>query len=163
MCGLAAGSDGTAAREWKAAALAEHGYGTSHLFPLRMAAAPFEVMHYAALAAAAVGSQAEAQALARQLFVDGSIPPPLQAAALQSLVSTCKAAMAAYPRSFDSDRAELDQLQDAAAAGTAAGAGNKRRRQVLQVLVYERQVLSRTVFVLQQELRDVQRLSQRVG
>ena len=35
--------------------------------------------------------------------------------------------------------------------------------QVLQVLVYERQVLSRTVFVLQQELRDVQRLSQRAG
>ncbi|KAL4443502.1 hypothetical protein ABPG75_011239 [Micractinium tetrahymenae] len=158
----------------KAAALAAFGMGPSQLFPLRMAAAPFELVHYAALAAAEVGSEQEAGQLAQRLFGAGDIPPTLQQPALEAVVAACQAAMKAYPSSLEADRAELAKLEAADAAEAAAAAGQRqsggsdagqqrrqRRHQVLQVLVYERQVLARTAFVLQQELKDLRRMAGR--
>ncbi|PSC72364.1 ribulose-1,5 bisphosphate carboxylase oxygenase large subunit N-chloroplastic [Micractinium conductrix] len=162
------------AAAWKAAALAAHGLSPSRAFPLRMSAAPFELTHYAAMLAAEVGSEGEAAALADSLFLRGEIPAALQQPALEAVVAACQAATKAYPCSFDEDRAELDRLEAAAAtAGSAAvtssagGSGSgedarqQRRRQVLQVLVYERQVLARTAFVLQHELKDLRRMARR--
>lgn len=124
--------------------------------------------------AAEVGSEGEAAALADSLFLRGEIPAALQQPALEAVVAACQAATKAYPCSFDEDRAELDRLEAAAAtAGSAAvtssagGSGSgedarqQRRRQVLQVLVYERQVLARTAFVLQHELKDLRRMARR--
>jgi hypothetical protein len=145
--------------QWKTAALERRGLAASQLFPLRMQAAPVEVVRFAAFAAAEVDSSDAAERLAAQLFGEGAIPSlALQAAALQAVVKACKAALAAYPRAFDVDRAELERLRDEAAAGGEEDEGRRRRRHVLQVLVYERQVLNRTVFVMQQELKDLQRM-----
>lgn len=145
----------------KAAALARRGFAASQLFPLRMGAAPWELTHYAALSAAEVGSEAEAEALAARLFDGDDMPRELQAAALEAVVRACQQAQQAYRSSLEADRAELDSLQAAAADGAAAGEGERerRRRQVLQCTVYERQVLARTVFVLGQELKDLKRMA----
>ncbi|KAL4447375.1 hypothetical protein ABPG77_007408 [Micractinium sp. CCAP 211/92] len=159
------------ASDAKAAALAAFGMAPSQLFPLRMAAAPFGLVHYAALAAAEVRSEDAAQ-LAQRLLGDGDIPPALQQPALEAVVAACQAAMKAYPSSLEADRAELAKLEAEAAAVAAAGQQQQgggdsawqrrnRRRQVLQVLVYERQVLARTTFVLQQELKDLRRMAGR--
>lgn len=146
--------------------------GPSQVFPVRMAAAPFGLVHYAALAAADVGSPEDAARLAQQLFGAGDIPPALQQPALEAVVAACQAAMKAYPSSLEADRTELANLEaehraEAAAASRqhngneAAWQRRERRRQVLQVLVYERQVLARTAFVLQQELKDLRRMAAR--
>ena len=160
-------------------------------FPLRMQAAPHTLMCFAAFAASQPGDEAEAADLARRLLVEGGadpLPPPLQQAALETVVAACQAALRGFASSLEADRAELEELlkqqqqhkaragsgRPAAAAGeegssrdvdssnaeaaeAAAAVTRERRRQVLQVLVFERQVLNRTVFVLQQELRDVRR------
>lgn len=162
---------------WKAEALGRRGFAPSQLFPLRMVAAPWELMHYAALSVSEPASEAEAEVLARRLFDEDDMPPALQQAALERVVRACQAAQKAYPSSMDADRAELDALQEAAGAAQPAAAGGdssggngsgqegregereRRRRQVLQCTVYERQVLARTVFVLQQELKDLKRMS----
>lgn len=144
----------------------------SELFPLRMAAAPFGLVHYAALAAAEVCGSEEAAQLAQQLFGAGDIPPALQRPALEAVVAACQAAMKGYPSSLEAARDELAKLEAEEAAEAAAGqrqqGGNNAarqrrqlRRQVLQVVVYERQVLARTAFVLQQELKDLRRMAGR--
>ena len=125
-----------------------------------MGGAPLELVCFAALAAAQPGSKEEAEAVARAALDTGELPPQLRAAALETVVGACKAAQGSYRSSFDDDRAELQRLQDRAAARPDSGGEAERgarRRQVLQVLVHERQVLARTVFVMQQELRDLRR------
>ena len=175
---LSSGGEGAAAHEWKAAALRKRGLAPSQLFPLRMTAAPFDLVHFAGFAEAEVGSQEEADALAQRLFGEGDFPPALQQEAVEAVVRACQAALKGYGASLEADRAELERLQQeeeaAQAAGQAAGSGaagggsepegaqqqqRRRRRQVLQVLVYERQVLNRTVFILQQELKDLKRMA----
>lgn len=141
--------DDDPARAWKAAALARHGFATSQLFPLRMAAAPWELLHFAGLSVAEVGSAAEADALAVQLFERDDFPRELQPAALEAVIRACQAAQQAYPSSLDADRAELEALQQQQAAAAAGGASSGssqapvRRQQVLQVLIFERQVRER--------------------
>lgn len=169
--------DGDPAAAAKAAALARRGFAPSQLFPLRMAAAPWELTHYAALCVAEVGSEAEAEALAARLFDGDDMPRELQAAALEAVVHACQRAQQAYPSSLEADRAELEELQAAATAAAAAGASGAagaaaaaeggsgeseraaRRRAVLQCTVYERQVLARTLFVVGQELKDLKRMA----
>ncbi|PRW56824.1 ribulose-1,5 bisphosphate carboxylase oxygenase large subunit N- chloroplastic [Chlorella sorokiniana] len=151
-------------RDWKAAALARHGFAPSQLFPLRMQAAPWELMHYAGMCVAEVGSAADADSLAERLFRQDDFPRELQPVALEAVIRACQAAQQAYPSSLDADRAELEALQQQQQAGGGSGSGSSgaapsRRQQVLQVLIYERQVLARTIFILQQELRDVKRLA----
>jgi hypothetical protein len=169
---LSSSGKGAAAYEWKAAALRKRDLAPSQLFPLKMTAAPFDLVHFAAFAEADVGSQEEADALVQRLFGEGDFPPALQQAAVEAVVQACQAALKGYAASLEADRAELELLQQqeeaAQAAAQAAGSGaatggseqeaeqqrqRQRRRQVLQVLVYERQVLNRTVFILQQELK----------
>ncbi|KAI7843368.1 hypothetical protein COHA_003064 [Chlorella ohadii] len=146
---------------WKAAALARHGFASSQLFPLRMQAAPWELLHYAGLCVAEVGNAAEADSLAERLFKQDDFPRELQPAALEAVIRACQAAQQAYASSLDADRAELEALeqQQQVAGSSSSGAAPSRRQQVLQVLVYERQVLARTILILQQELRDVKRLA----
>lgn len=110
-------------------------------------------MHFAGLGAAAASSRAEVDELAARLFQRDDFLPDLQPAALEAVVQACQAAQQAYPSSFDDARAEADRL----AAALGSGGQPSRREQVLRVLVYERQVLARTVFVLQQELKDLRR------
>ena len=138
--------DDDPARAWKAAALARHGFAASQLFPLRMAAAPWELMHFAGMCVAEVGSAAEADGLAARLFEQDDFPRELQPAALEAVIRACQAAQQAYPSPLDADRAELEALQQQQATAAAGGGGGGisgapgRRQQVLQVLIYERQV-----------------------
>ncbi len=127
---------------WKAAALARHGFASSQLFPLRMQAAPWELLHYAGLCVAEVGNAAEADSLAERLFKQDDFPRELQPAALEAVIRACQAAQQAYASSLDADRAELEALeqQQQVAGSSSSGAAPSRRQQVLQVLVYERQV-----------------------
>ena len=143
--------------EWRTAALARHGLGARQAFPLRMNAVPWGLPHWCAFAAAPVGSAAEAAALADAVFGADSLPPALQRPALEEVVARCQAALVRYPSTLDQQRAELEALQ-AVAAEEEGTAGRRRRRDVLRVLVQERQILHRTVFLLQQELRDLKRL-----
>lgn len=130
------------AHAWKVAALARHGFAPSQLFPLRMQAAPWELMHFAGMCVAEVGSAAEADRLAERLFKQDDFPRELQPVALEAVIRACQAAQQAYPSSLDTDRAELEALQQQAGGGSGAGgeATPSRRQQVLQVLIYERQV-----------------------
>lgn len=136
------------AHAWKAAALARHGFAPSQLFPLRMQAAPWELMHFAGMCVAQVGSAAEVNSLAGRLFQQDDFPRELQPVALEAVICACQAAQQAYPSSLDADRAELEALEQQQQRGTAGSSGGgggataapSRRQQVLQVLIYERQV-----------------------
>ena len=135
---------GDPACAWKTAALARHGFAPSQLFPLRMQAAPWELMHFAGMCVAEVGSAAEADSLAERLLKQDDFPRELQPVALEAVIRACQAAQQAYPSSLDADRAELEALQQQAGGGSGSGSGGEaapsRRQQVLQVLIYERQV-----------------------
>ena len=153
--------------------------GAQSALPAQDDGGAFDLVHFAGFAEAEVGSQEEADALAERLFGEGDFPPALQQTAVEAVVRACQAALKGHPASLEADRAELERLQQQeaasqAAAAQAAGSGaagggseqeeeqqrrRQRRRQVLQVLVYERQVLHRTVFILQQELKDLKRMA----
>lgn len=162
---------------WKLAALEQHGFpGTAATFPLRLGALPEEALRYAAFAAEEVGSAEQAEALARELFAQGRLPPGSAArrAAMEGVVRRCQAALGGYAGSLECDARELEQLQrgeaeQAVSSGNAGGGGRsssnpgggeevaaalRRRRDVLQVLVAERRILHRAVFLLSQELRE---------
>lgn len=165
------------ARQWKAEVLEGQGLGSPQVFPLRMGALPQGLLQYAALAAARVGSLEEARQLAAQLFggsggsgggaalTGGSAE--LHCTALKEVLQQCQARLKAYVAPLDANKRELEGLQQqqgrAAAAGRSGSEGQQpqqhrsRREQVLQVIVFEQQVLSRTVFLLQQQLRQLRR------
>eukprot|EP00887_Chlorella_sp_A99_P006062 scaffold22.g6062.t1 len=162
---------------WKAAALERRGLPASRVFPLRLGAVPEELLRWAAFAAAPAGGAAEAEAAAGELLGGGRpLPARARHAAQQLLASRCRTALAGYPSSLEEDVRELARLKEERGKGEASGGGaesgsggsarrgdaaaeagaaveRRRRRQVLQVLVAEKRVLHRTVFLLHQELR----------
>jgi hypothetical protein len=140
------GLDGAA----KAAALRRRDRGETAIFPLRMGAFPDGFFEFAAFAAADAASEEDAESLARALFDDGGGGVAgLQG--IEAAVKACRNALARYPRSLEADKAELEALQaDRKKEGQDV---LSRKEIVLGVLVRERQVLSRAIFLLQQELR----------
>ncbi|GAB4816512.1 hypothetical protein N2152v2_003558 [Parachlorella kessleri] len=163
---------------WKQEALRSHGLAPLQVFPLRMGALPQGLLEFAALASATPTSLAEAQQLATQLFgssktgfagggttsLGGS--HELHAAALLEVVRRCQAALKGYPSSLESNKAELTRLQQqwpiSKAYSPQSGAGGLSpggmlQQQVLQLVVHEQQVLSRTTFLLQQQLSQLRR------
>lgn len=152
----------------KAAALAAAGLRDQD-FPLRMGATPGALLSLAAFAAAPAESAEEAERLARQLLHDGgggdpfAARPDLRPAALRQVVAWCQEALEGYPSDLTSDQRELRTLQEQSSAPSSGSGGggrspaSRRRESVLEVLVFERQVLHRSVFLLQQELREARR------
>lgn len=154
-----------AQQQWKLEALAEHGMPDPQQqpFPLRMGALPQGLLAAAALAASEPRSWEEAQQLGPQLFGSGVGSAPLTGGsaelhrtALQEVRRQCQRMLEEYPAPLEANKLELAQLQR---SREAAGAGSwpSRREQVLQVLVNEQQVLARTTFLLQQQLRQLRR------
>jgi histone-lysine N-methyltransferase SETD3 len=102
----------------------------------------------------------------------------------ERLASWCKDALAAWPRPLEQDQSELQRLEQSLRAagaepGSSAGASrapgsssrgdgappagglgaerDRRRLEVLRVVVRDRQVLARAAFLLQQSLRELRR------
>lgn len=142
------------------AAAEAHGYaGGRAVFPLRMEAVPEEMIQFAALAAAEASGAGQAERLAADVMSGGPLPAATRAAGLELIVRRCQVALTGYASSMEADTAELAELE-AGNGGSGIGCDNKsrqRRRVVLRLLLAERRVLHRTIFLLQQQLRAVRR------
>ena len=149
--------------------LQDLGFSTAQVFPLRMGALPAGLLQYAALGLA---PDYDSWNQARRLIQGGGgggggggAAAELHAAALQAVIQRCQEALGGYPTPMDAIQEELAGLrqrregQGAPALGAAPALPPEqlRREQVLGLLLQEQQVLHRTVFLLQQQLRALRK------
>ena len=151
----------------KTAALQRFGLTGHQEFPLRVTALPDGLLQYAAFVAAAPGRSDEIPVLAEYLFEHKQFPlldrVDCKLIGINFVLTACRAAMMSYKRTLEADREHLDALQKQLKefddiVSTEAGVQiTQIQRQVAAAVlrVRERQILNRTIFILQQTKRAI--------
>ena len=149
----------------KLAALQQYGLTDRQQFPLRVNALPAGLLEYAAFIAATPGRSDEIPVLAEYLFGKHQFPlldkVDCRILGINYVLTMCRTAMLGYKKSVEVDREYIDAqrtlLQD-----SSFDTDNSSGIQVAQIersiaaavlRVRERQILHRTVFILQQSKR----------
>ena len=151
--------------ERKLTLLQQYGLSEKEEFPLRVTALPDGLLQYAAFVAAAPGRSDEIPLLGEYLFKHRQFPlldkVDCKLIAINYVLTICRAALMSYKRSLEADREYLESLQtrlkefsDIVSTDTGVQVTQIQREVAAAVLrVRERQILSRTVFILQQAKR----------
>lgn len=151
----------------KLAVLQRYGLSGSEEFPLRLSALPDGLLQYAAFVAATPGRSDEVPVLGEYLFKQKQFPVldkvDCKLIGLNFVLSLCRAGLTSYKRSLEEDRQNLEALQkrltefdDIVGTETGVQVTQIQREVAATVLrVRERQVLNRTVFILQQAKRAI--------
>ena len=151
----------------KLALLQQYGLSGKEEFPLRVTALPDGLLQYAAFVAAAPGRSDEIPVLGEYLFKHRQFPlldkVDCKLIGVNYVLSICRAALMSYKRTLEADREQLEALQarlkefdDIVSTEGGSQVTQIQREVAAAVLrVRERQVLNRTIFILQQTKRAI--------
>ena len=151
----------------KTTALHRFGLTGHQEFPLRVTALPDGLLQYAAFVAATPGRSDEISILAEYLFEHKQCPlldmVDSKLIVINFVLTACRAALMGYKRTLEADREHLDALQKqlkefGEVVSTEAGVQiTQIQREVAAAVlrVRERQILNRTIFILQQTKRAI--------
>ena len=141
-------------KQWKERALERRHCEIQPVLPLKMNALPEGILRRAAFVAGQVNSEEEVESLAKStldLGRDDTLSPVLLRSALQCVMDCCKLRLGEYKIGLEEIKSELYNMQG------RESDEHCRRKAILEVLLGEQRILSRTIFVLQSKLKSMKK------